>query len=65
MYFFSFKSLESYRDERCERRTKKKKKGIEEGTNIFVSDRAIGCRYSCKGELVAWEVAPQVTIEKR
>lgn len=26
---------------------------IEEETNILASNGAVGCRYSCKGELVA------------
>lgn len=43
----------------------KKEEEAPERRNIFASDEAVGCRYSCKGELVAWEVAPRVTIEKR
>lgn len=43
----------------------KEEERTEEGTNILASDGAVGCRYSCKGELVAWEVALRVTIEKR
>lgn len=41
----------------------KEEEAIGERTNI--RDGAVGCRYSCKGELVAWEVTPRVTIEKR
>lgn len=37
----------------------------EEGTNALAVEGAVGCRYSCKGELVGWEVTPRVTIEKR
>lgn len=44
---------------------KKKKKRQLKKEQIFASDGAVGCRYSCKGELVAWEVTPRVTIEKR
>lgn len=37
----------------------------EEGANVLAGEGAVGCRYSCKGELVGWEVTPRVTIEKR
>lgn len=59
MYFFLLQIAASANEE------EKEEEGIEEGTNVLASDRAVGCRYSCKGELVAWEVAPRVTIEKR
>lgn len=45
-------------EEEDEERTK-------EATNVLAGEGAVGCRYSCKGELVGWEVTPRVTIEKR
>lgn len=54
MFYYKLCNLPSRRV-----RGRETKKKSRKGTSVLaVVGAAVGCRYSCKGELVAWEVAP-------